>query len=196
MMQRQDLRTLIQIVDGAINGAAPTTTEQHLTDLRLRMAKVLADYGPERGEKVFEWRIPIIREHLPSRGKNKGKSVKKKQVPTMNELVNMNIWERSAVRERLDEMLLEAIKSWPLAVIQDDPRPRAVRVTRHSKNQPDEMGVDVIGGKIPVDRMVQAGILAGDTVKLLHREARWMPAPKHEGLLVVEVFELQDGSTS
>jgi hypothetical protein len=194
-LQRHDLRTLITIVDNVINGAPVKMGERELVDLRQRMAHVFASYGPEWGEKVFEWRIALVQEVFPTRGKNKGKAVRKKRVATMNELVNLNIWAKQELREWLDADLLKALERWPLAVIQDEPRPRAVRVTRCSSKQPDEMGVDVLGGKVPVDRMVQAGILAGDTVKLLQREARWQQAPKEEGLLLIEVFELKGATT-
>jgi hypothetical protein len=189
-MNGADLRTVLQIIDGLINGAVPAKSEHELTELRLRISQQYAARGPERGEKVFEWRLPIIREHILSRGKNKGKVRKKKCVPTMNDMVNMNVWEKQEVREWQEKNLLDALISWPLAVIQDTPRPRAVRVTRRSKMPPDELSCDAIGGKGLIDRMVDAGILAGDGPKHLYREALWFAGDNAGGEVLVEVFEL------
>jgi hypothetical protein len=189
-MRASDLRTLIEVLDGVINRAMPVKSETELIDLRQRVAQLYAARGRERGDKIFEWRLPLFHERVLTRGKNKGKVRKQKMAPTMNELVAMNIWERSAVRERLDDVLKDVIEAWPEAGIQDSPRARAVRVTRFSHAQPDELGVDAIGGKVPIDRMVLAGILAGDTRKVLDREALWLYAPKNEGSLLIEVFEL------
>jgi hypothetical protein len=193
-LHRSDLLAMIRIIDATINGAAPSKTEADLFGLRQQLRLELTSLGPERGVKVFEWRLALFREKSITRGKNKGKVRKEKMAPTMNELVAMNIWERSAVRERLDQDLLEALKDWPNSILQDEKRPRSVRVTRSSHMPPDELGVDVLGGKVPIDRMVLAGVLAGDTAKVLHREARWVQAPKNEGTLLIEVFELREES--
>ena len=190
-MNHNDLRTVIQVLDGVINGAVPVKSEKEMVDLRLRVAQEFAAKGPERGEKVFEWRIPIIREHVLSRGKNKGKVRKKKCAPTMNELVNMDIWAKQEAREWQEKNLLDTLVSWPDAVIQDTPRPRAVRVTRRSKLPPDELSCDAIGGKGPIDRLVEAGVLAGDGPKHLYREALWFAGANTGGEVLIEVFELR-----
>lgn len=166
--------------------------EKTLTDLRHGLLRDLETPVVEKGEKVFEWCLPLFHAHVLTRGKNKGKTRKQEMCPTMNKLVAMNTWERAALRERLDDVLKDVIEAWPLAGIQDSPRPRIARVTRRSHAEPDEMGVDAIGGKVPIDRMVQAGILAGDTRKHLHREAHWTYAPKNEGSVLVEVFEVRE----
>ena len=190
-MNANDLRAILEVLDVVINSGFPAKSERELTDLRMRVAKHLSSRGPERGEKVLEWRIPLVREFVASRGKNKGKVQRKKCVPTMNEMINMNVWAKQEVREWQEQHLLDALKSWPKASIQDDPRPRAVIVTRYSSKEPDELAADTVGGKGPIDRLVEAGVLAGDARKDLHRETRWSIAPKNEGYLLIEVHEVK-----
>lgn len=74
-------------------------------------------------------------------------------------------------------------------------RRRAVRVTRHSSREPDEMSVDVVGGKLAIDRLVIARVLRDDSRRWLERQARWFCAPPKQGCVVVEVFELECDET-
>lgn len=67
---------------------------------------------------------------------------------------------------------------------------RLVRCTRHSSAAPDEIGVDIIGGKLPLDRLVQANVLRDDNAKWCAREASWLKAPPKKGLVVIEVYDL------
>lgn len=109
--------------------------------------------------------------------------------PTLNRYGSMKPWMQAKLRKVVDLRLMAEFMAWPkcrLAV----PCKRGVAVTRHSSAAPDEIGIDVIGGKIAVDRLVQAGILGGDTAKHVERRAAWKPAPPGKGSLVVEVFEL------
>lgn len=70
-------------------------------------------------------------------------------------------------------------------------RKRAVVVTRFSSVRPDEESVDAtLGGKIPVDRLVQAGVLRGDTHVWLVRYGSWVPCLRGEGRVVVDVYEI------
>ena len=71
-------------------------------------------------------------------------------------------------------------------------RRRRVVVTRHSSVAPDEITVDVAGGKLPLDRLVVAGVLRDDNRKWCEREARWEYAPPKQGRVVIEVFEMED----
>ena len=59
-----------------------------------------------------------------------------------------------------------------------------------SSRRIDDVSVDVVGGKIPVDRLVQAEILVGDSAKWLEREAAWEPCEPGEGRVIVEVYDL------
>lgn len=108
---------------------------------------------------------------------------------TLNTYAQLEGWRRKKLSTALDIRILAEMHKWPSCRLQA-PRKRAARVTRYSLHKCDELGVDVIGGKMPIDRIVQAGILAGDTPKLLDREAAWAPAKAKEGKVRVEVFEL------
>lgn len=196
-LNRTDLRMLTQVIDACINGTKPRPdvareyTEKELDDLRLRVRLAFAELGPEWGHKVLEWRFPLYRLHTLVRGKNKGKVRKKVLAPRLNEYASMQVFARAELYETLDFMILEATKAWPAAALVDHPRPRAVRVTRFSSRKPDEISVDSIGGKIPLDRLVQAGVLMGDNSKQLQREAIWFPALPTAGEMLIEVFELR-----
>jgi hypothetical protein len=75
-------------------------------------------------------------------------------------------------------------------VIRDGGRQRIVVVTRESSTRPDELALDSIGGKIPIDRLVQAGVLRGDSLRWLIRYGTWKESPPGEGRVVVDVYEL------
>lgn len=77
-------------------------------------------------------------------------------------------------------------------VLREGGRRRAVVLTRESSGQPDEESLDACGGKIPVDRLVHAGVLRGDTPKWLVRYARWTQVPPGQGRVVVDVYDLAD----
>jgi hypothetical protein len=67
---------------------------------------------------------------------------------------------------------------------------RRVRVIRRSSRQLDEPSTDAIGGKLPIDRLRVAGVLAGDAAKWLEREAVWQAAAPGQGVVIVEVYDL------
>jgi hypothetical protein len=73
-------------------------------------------------------------------------------------------------------------------------RRRKIRIARYSSQEPDEsviVSADVIGGKIPIDCLVRAGVIRDDDRIWLQREAYWRPAPPRKGYVLLEVFELQ-----
>jgi hypothetical protein len=156
-------------------------------------------------ELVFRIEFPI--EELTLRYSLKSKVVGS-ICPTMNAYGSMPKWKRSLVYKALDSRISASLLSgrWPrksavkaathklsvkkkkvITTVTKGER-RAVVVTRHSSRRPDEMSVDVIGGKVPIDRLVQAQVLAGDSRKWLERVAQWEPAKPGEGKLVIEVF--------
>lgn len=126
--------------------------------------------------------------------------------PTMNEFSSMPGWKKGLVRGALDKRIVLQLRQggWPRGRGVGEVRAKLVRgkaktevvtgerrvvvVTRHSSRRVDELSVDVIGGKVPVDRLVIAGILAGDSAKWLERVARWERAAPGEGKLAIEVF--------
>lgn len=71
-------------------------------------------------------------------------------------------------------------------------RRRRVVVTRHSSVEPDEVSCDVVGGKVPLDRLVQARVLVDDNRRWCEREAHWKPSPPKQGRVVVEVYEIEE----
>jgi hypothetical protein len=120
-------------------------------------------------------------------------------------------WELGNLNDQVDGMIMQAKGRWhswkmPMTIthtmvqgkrgprvkaIRNGGRRRLVRCIRHSSHQPDEITVDVIGGKLPVDRMVLAEILRDDNRTWCEREAHWIKAAPKQGRVVLEVFELR-----
>lgn len=76
-------------------------------------------------------------------------------------------------------------------IVREGGRRRVVVVTRESSVRPDELSIDAhLGGKIPLDRIVQAGVLRGDSHKWLVRYGTWKEAPPGEGRVVIDVYEI------
>lgn len=113
-----------------------------------------------------------------------------KNAPTLNVYNGMKPWMKANLRKKVDKRLSEEMLAWPMAKLGASLRKRGVRVTRHSSSPVDETTVDVLGGKIAVDRLVHANILAGDSARWLEREALWKHAAPGSGRVTVEVFEL------
>ncbi len=105
--------------------------------------------------------------------------------PTLNTYAGMKGWARGKMRKQVDDYVLRL----PWGNAQAEGERRLVVVTRHSSREPDEVSCDVIGGKIALDRLVIAGILAGDSRKWIDREAHWVQCKPGFGKLVVEVYE-------
>jgi hypothetical protein len=158
-------------------------------DLRDRIARMVAERAgrPAWGPMVFMWRLPLSVKGTPKPGKPPPTM---HLAPTLNVYGSMEAWQRARLYKALDTRIMAEMGKWPAARLMGHPRPRAVRVTRCSSVRPDEIGVDVLGGKVPIDRLVQAGILMGDHGEALEREARWEVAAPGAGSLLVQVYEL------
>lgn len=78
-------------------------------------------------------------------------------------------------------------------MVREGGRRRAVCLTRESSVRPDEDATDIAGGKVPLDRLVQAGVLRGDSHDWLVRYGTWKRAKPGEGRVVVDVYEIADG---
>lgn len=157
--------------------------------LREKISRMIAEGSAtaHRGPKIFELRLPLaIRE------KNaKGKEFLTHVAPTLNAYGSMKPWQQAKLRRYIDLRIMAELTTWPRARHASAAvSKRFVRVTRFSSVQPDEIGVDVIGGKVPIDRLVKASILRGDTTADIEREAMWHKAAPGDGSLFVEVFEL------
>lgn len=82
-------------------------------------------------------------------------------------------------------------KGAPPLVQREGGRRRVVVVTRVSSVRPDELSLDAhLGGKIPIDRLVQAGVLRGDSDKWLARYGVWQQASPGEGKVIIDVYEI------
>lgn len=141
-----------------------------------------------------------------------------KLAPRLNELVAMKPWELEKSRAEIDTWIQNALAAWPAwdcgsarsiepkvvrkrkggtsvvdRLIVTGGRRRIVEVVRRSSGRLDEVTVDASGGKLVIDRMVWAGVLAGDSTDKVLRRARWEPAPPGQGTLEVHVYELAAG---
>lgn len=126
--------------------------------------------------------------------------------PSLNEYNGLVGWQKAKLRKAMDKAILVERGRWARArcgsketpsivkgkvrISRSGGRRRLVVVTRYSSRRPDELSCDVLGGKMPIDRLVLAGVLAGDDDAALVREGRWERVPDGDGRVVVDVFEL------
>jgi hypothetical protein len=128
--------------------------------------------------------------------------------PTMNVYASMLPWQRARAREAIMTVLSYAARTSPgcllgivrgpakkrgrLGAVVDGghSRRRHVVVTRYSSRRPDEVSCDTVGGKLPIDCLVRAGVLRDDSAKWCTREARWERVPRGAaGFVEIEVYE-------
>lgn len=191
---------------------------EHLTMVRGLVAREmrLEPEAPWReilealGAEAMPVREPVFRLVLPIdpvKVLSGRKCLDVELAPTMNQYASMPGWKRAIARKTVDQRIAAARFVWARwsADKKVDRRivggklrekvvggkRRLVVVTRRSSRRVDESSVDVMGGKLPIDRLVLAGVLAGDSAKWLERRARWEPAPTGQGEVVIEVFELE-----
>lgn len=168
------------------------------------------DERPARGPLVFHLEYGLCSiEH--ARYKEAKKTAGRSRVPmgifapTLNEYHGLKSWEIASVKKQIGKQIAQAMAtyhSWNMGVRESvklvkgkvrrersGGRRRIVVVTRYSLRRPDEIAADSIGGKMPIDRLVAAGVLRGDSDKWCERIARWEHAPAGTGRVVVEVFE-------
>lgn len=125
------------------------------------------------GALVFEMEVPLT------------------VAPSMNIYSNMETWQKDKLRKALDWHVAAAVSKWRGCILpKGSKRRRMVIVTRRSSARIDENSVDVMGGKVPIDRMVLANVLAGDDAKLLLRRSGWEKAPPGKGSVLVRVYEI------
>jgi hypothetical protein len=141
------------------------------------------------GAKCFEWRLPLFQERRLIKGKRAGQLVKVALTPSLNVYARMHKGQRIQLQKLQDVLLMAELYRWPNHAHRG--RFRALRLTRFSSVEPDEISADAIGGKTPIDRLVEAGILRGDAGRDLHREARWERAKAGGGALLIEVFDVE-----
>ena len=176
-MTKAQLRTVYaHLASLAPPGPRPLTTDQ-LVELqeileKLRGEMAAASGVVERGARLLEWRIPAA------------------NAPTMNEWGFWKVWRKARARRDLDDALAALLAAHPEAAHCGAEVMRWVRVTRFTV-QPkliDDAAVDQIGGKMPVDALVRAGVLAGDSPRHVRREARVEATKRGNTHVLVEVF--------
>ncbi len=69
-------------------------------------------------------------------------------------------------------------------------RVRIVEFTRHSTKEVDEPAIDILGGKLLIDRLVWAGVIRGDSGADILRRGRWVYAAPKQGFVKVSVYEV------
>jgi hypothetical protein len=117
--------------------------------------------------------------------------------PTMNVWSSMKGWSKAKMRKAIDLVIVAKLSELAdrggvssLSNVSARGRVRRVVVDRHSSREPDELACDTIGAKPVIDRLVLAGILAGDSRKFLQRNAWWSKAKAGQGFLRIEVFDV------
>ncbi len=150
-----------------------------------------------------------LREQLGKKRLGKGEGparVAPLMAATMNEYNALDPWRKEAIRKAFDQEIERLKTSWPAwwcgsldrtvvvktkeKRVREGGRRRAVLVTRESSLRPDELALDTIGAKIPLDRLVQAGVLRGDSPQWLARFCEWKRAAPGEGRVIVDVYEI------
>lgn len=185
-------------------------------DLHVKLAELIARL--ERGPLVFRLELAITNPHAKARRKYRrarmdslssrtGEDRSHVWGPTFNEYNGLTGWQKAKLRVAVDWRITEARTRYPNSDMgverlpgkygrvgrlakRGQARRRIVHVTRESSSRPDDISADVIGGKLPIDRLVQAGILFDDSDEWCVRVARWQQVPPGRGRVVLEVFEL------
>lgn len=186
-LTREELRRLYEVVLDRSQVAADPKLYQAIAD---KIAAIIAEMSAvrERGAQVFEWRLPLSIERYRVRGPKAGQKMTVVLCPSLNVYARMQVGQKARLSKELDVLIMAEMHKWP--AWRHGGRQRYVRLTRHSSHELDEVSVDVIGGKCPIDRLVAAGVLRGDAQGDLQREANWERAKPGQGSLLIEVFEV------
>lgn len=188
----------------------PDRDKYEATSMRIR-AEIEADSG---GPCVFTMSLPLDIELSTIGAKRLRKPVKLRLAPSLNEYASMLPWTLKLTRAVIDQRIEAAKAAWPrwdcgshrvrtVALVKrgkrtvkveklnvSGGRKRILEVVRYSSRQVDELAVDIIGGKLAVDRLTWAGVIAGDAVKHIVRRPRWVAVKPGEGRLEIAVYEI------
>jgi hypothetical protein len=181
-LNKQDLRAIWQALSRLLPpGQLPKSAEELLvvSGLMTQVGIMITEYAPvmERGELVFSWRVP--REHAL----------------TLNAYAYKKGWMKKKLRVELDRQIKELLPTFPLANLHGARLRRWVRATRFSTQRVDDLSLDVLGGKMPVDALVRCGVLADDNDAFAHREPIWEKTKRGNTHLLLEVFTLKEEGT-
>jgi len=192
--------------------AVLSTYEEPRTDLVAKLDAAISVH--EKGALVFRLELALWSTVATARRqKRRGAEMPappKLWTPTMNEYKGIRSYEVTKVKTAIDEAILRAKALYPRwscgvtesarlergkpVVRRHGGRRRLVVVERESKRPPDELSTDAIGGKVPIDRLVVAGILRDDNAEWCLRLPKWTPVPKGAGRVIVSVYELFEES--
>jgi hypothetical protein len=175
-LTKADLRDLHRLVSAHQPLSRPVTLEEIVRagELGNKIAIIVTEMRPtlEKGALVLSWRVP------------------REQALTLNEYAYKKGWAKKKIRAELDAALLALLPAFPKAELHLAQRQRWVRVTRFSTKLVDDVSIDVLGGKMPVDSLVRLGVLADDNAAGVIREPRVERCKPGETHVLVEVFEV------
>lgn len=183
-LTKRNLRTTIARLESLRPPGPRPLTAEELVEVNGLIEKYRALHEsvrprPERGRKLFEWRIPC--------------SI----APTQNEATSWNRRSPHLFKKAkgiLSAQLAKIVEAHPDADLFGAQRKRWVRVTRFTlqpKNV-DEERIDAIGGKLPVDVLKHAGLIVNDSKEWLERRAHVMKTSKGNKHVHVELFEVAE----
>lgn len=126
--------------------------------------------------------------------------------PTLNEYNGLESWQKALLRKATDLAIAIERSKWThwhagfiekaevdkgkLRIKRIGGSRRLVTVTRESAKEPDEgTSADSIGGKMPIDRLVHAGVLVDDSAKWITRSAAWKKVARGSGRVIIDVWE-------
>lgn len=159
-------------------GPRPLNAEQ-LVRLDDVIGKVQGLYAsvraaPERGEMVFEWRVP--REWAPIKS---GKGVRK--------------WVLGKIKDQLGDAARQLLPSWPHADLCFARKRRWVQVRRYSDKKPDRPHCpDCLGARQAIDTLKDLGIIVDDNTEWTVDDSDWIQCKRGQTHVVVRVFEVTD----
>jgi hypothetical protein len=211
MMDIEDLK--LARMGAVVMSQARTPRQTAFAGLISRLDAEIAARTP--GPLVFEMSFPIRTKVTPP-SKRPGKVRKAVDIvlaPSLNEYAGMAPWMLLLARAELDRLIRERCGYHPtcdcgsvrnvvvksvkrgerIANVEklevSGGRRRIIEVVRHSSQEVDELAVDILGGKLVVDRLIWAGVIAGDNRAQLVRLPRWVRCAPGNGKLEVRVYE-------
>lgn len=212
MLDLEDLK--LARMGAVVLAQARTPRQTAFQNLVTRLDSEIAARTP--GPLVFELSLPI-RTLVTPPSKTPGKTRKTVNIvlaPSLNEYAGMAPWMLKIARAELDNRIRErcghhpaydcgSVRSVHIVKVKHGKRTtkvekldvsggrqRIIEIVRHSSREVDELAVDILGGKLVVDRLIWAGVIAGDQRKHIVRVPRWVRAKPEEGKLEVRVYEM------
>lgn len=174
-LTKLNLRTTIARLESLRPPGPRPLTAEELVEVNALIEKYRALHesvkaAPERGELVFEWRVP------------------REWALTLNAYAHKKGWQKKKLRQELDDAIRALLPQFPKALTHGSQQRRWLRATRLSTKVVDDVSVDVVGAKMSTDALVRCGVLFDDDAKHLIREARSEKTKPGNTHLLMEVF--------